>query len=389
MSHCVESVLRRYLDEPAAVSDVERAHLSECPRCTQELSRFREDRDAVGRALDDVSASDQPSQRDVDRAWAALQTRLAEPDRSNVPARGLAETDRQWAGTGRRTGIASRLLRRRSVTAAVTAGVVVLGGTAAAAAADWLPIFRTEKVTPVAISAKDMSSIDQMGQLANLAGLAEYGDVEAPPGDAPVEVPDAATAAARTGLVVPKVSPLPTGAQGAPSYLVIDQQTARFTFSASKAAAAAAKAGKTLPPIPAGLDGARLQVQAGPGVALVWQQRSGVPALVVGRMKAPTAAAQGTSLPVARDYLLSLPGLSPQLASQLRTVTGDGTTLPIPVPADLANSSQTDVGGAPATLVEAKDRTAVAVIWVRGGEVNAVLGPLSRSEVLAVARGLR
>lgn len=391
MNHCAENVLRRYLDEPSAVSDADQAHLSRCPRCLQELNQVRQDRDLVGRALDDVPASGEPSQPNLDRAWTALRARLDEPDRPAAPAWSKsawlnpAGTTRRRIATSRRPGVIDRVLRR-PMAAAITAGVVVLAGTAAAAAADWLPIFRTEKVAPVAISTQDMSSIDQLGQLGQLAA---YGDVEAPSGTTPVEVRDAAAATARTGITVPRLPALPTGVRGEPDYLVMDQQTLRFTFSARKAATAATRAGATLPPMPAGLDGTRLQVQGGPGVALVWKTKSGLPALGVGRAKAFTAASQGASLPVVRDYLLSMPGLSPQLAAKLRTVTGDGMTLPIPVPADIATSSQTDVGGAPATVVETKDRVASAVVWVRDGQLNVVYGSLSRSEVLAVARGLR
>jgi hypothetical protein len=52
-------------------------------------------------------------------------------------------------------------------------------------------------------------------------------------------------------------------------------------------------------------------------------------------------------------------------------------------------SSQVDVGGVSAILVETKDRMVVGVIWVERGELNFVSGPLSRDEVLGVARGLR
>ena len=60
--------------------------------------------------------------------------------------------------------------------------------------------------------------------------------------------------------------------------------SATFTFSAEKAAQAAAAAGEALPPPPAGLDGSRLRLEAGPGVAAVWSQPTGVPTLVVARV---------------------------------------------------------------------------------------------------------
>lgn len=400
MIHPTDGLLRRYLDEPAAMSDADRSHLSGCSRCLGELGRAGQDRDLVARALastdqnaPDQNAPDQnipdqsiPDQNDVDQAWVTLRRRLEEPAASRDGA------DPPWAsavGLRRRPRLIERAVRR-PVTAAVAAGLVVLGGAAAAAASDWLPIFRAEKVAPVTISDADLTGADQlMDQVGRLAELSAYGDLTAPSQVRPSTVPDAAAAAARTGLTVPAVADVPTGVQGAPRYLVLDQQNVEFTFSAAKAGEAVRTHGGTLATMPAGLDGTRLRVQGGPGVAVAWQQQSGMPTLVVARAKAPTAATQGAPLPVVRDYLLSMPGISPGLAAQLRAVTGDGTTLPIPVPSAMATSSQTDVDGVPATVIQTKNGLLVGVVWVDRGELNVVLGPLSRDEVLKVARDLR
>jgi hypothetical protein len=398
MTHLANGLLRRYLDEPAAVGDADRTHLSGCPRCLEELGHAGQDRDVVAQALasgdrdGSASTASSWSASDLDQVWVALQRRLEEPEQT-MPRHEEPGTVTAATAATRRHGRLIERAVRRPVTAAIAAGLVVLGGTAAAAAADWLPVFRTEEVKPVTISATELTNIDQaigqVGELTELTGLSDYGEVAAPSGAQPSSVPDAATAAARTGLVVPRVSALPTGVEGSPEYLVLDQQSLEFTFSGAKAAESTRTRGAALPPVPAGLEGTRLRIQGGPGVAAVWEQRSGIPTLVVARGKAPTAATQGASLETVRDYLLSLPGISPGLAAQLRMVTGDGTTLPIPVPSALATSSQTDVNGVRATVVEAKDRTVVGVIWVERGELNVVLGPLSRDEVLAVARGLR
>jgi hypothetical protein len=242
----------------------------------------------------------------------------------------------------------------------------------------------------VTVSDSDLTGVDQLlGQMRQLSELSAFGELVTSPDVRPSSVPDAATAASRTGLVVPRLSALPTGVEGSPAYQVVDRQKAEFTFSAAKAAQTARARGVALPPMPASLDGTRLRVEGGPVVAVVWQRSSGMPTLVVARGKAPTGQTQGASLAVLRDYLLSMPGISPGLASQLRKVSLDGTTLPIPIPSSMATSSPVDVAGVPATLVETKDRTVAGVFWVERGEVNLVSGPLSRDEVLGAARGLR
>jgi hypothetical protein len=161
-----------------------------------------------------------------------------------------------------------------------------------------------------------------------------------------------------------------------------------FTFSVEKAAQAAAAAGETLPPPPPGLDGSQFRLSAGPGLAAVWSEARGVPALVVARVVAPTAYSAGIPFATAVDYLLSLPGLPDAVASQLRGFSGDGTTLPLPVNARYLTSSAADVGGVSATVLTSRDGLLAGVVWVDDDVVTAVAGSLSADEVLSVARGL-
>ena len=188
---------------------------------------------------------------------------------------------------------------------------------------------------------------------------------------------------------MPEVTTLPRGVSGEPVYQVGGEVSATFTFSADRAAQAAAEAGETLPPPPPGLDGSQVRLVAGPGVAQVWSSAAGAPALVVGRAVAPTAFSSGVPFETVRDYLLSLPGLPDDVAAQLRTFTADGSTLPLPVPADQVTTSSAQVDGVPATVLATRDRTMAAVVWVDDGVVTVVAGSLDVDEVLSVARELR
>ena len=114
-----------------------------------------------------------------------------------------------------------------------------------------------------------------------------------------------------------------------------------------------------------------------------------MPALLVGRVVAPTAYSTGVPFATARDYLLSLSGLPEDVAAQLRRFSGDGRTLPVHVMAEELTSSSADVGGRPATVFTTRDGVLAAVVWVDGGVITAVAGSLSADEVLTVARGLR
>ena len=202
------------------------------------------------------------------------------------------------------------------------------------------------------------------------------------------EVASAEAAAKATGLEVPEVDDLPQGVTGEPGFEVIGEVSGVFTFSVDEARRAAGAGGETLPPPPSGIDGSRFRLVAGPGLAAIWSEERGLPALVVARAVAPTAYSSGVPFETARDYLLSLPGLPADVSSQLRSFSADGATLPFPVPEDLMTSSSTDVDGVDATLLEARDGTMAAVIWVEDGVVTAVAGSVTDDEVLAVARGL-
>ena len=353
MRHPTDGVLRRLVDEPAGVSDADRQHVADCPVCLAGLAAAHEDAAAVGAALHADGAADV----DPAAAWARLSTAL--PARAATPA------------PPRRR---SALLRRPA--AAALAFVVVLSGAGVAAANDWLPIFRTEQVAPLEVSTDD---------LVALPDLTAYGDVELTGDGDPHAAPDAAAAREGTGLDVPEVGSLPRGVEGEPAYQVVGELSGVFTFSAEKASRAAAASGEPLPPLPAGLDGSQVRLTAGPGVAAVWSQTTGVPTLVAARAVAPQAFSSGVPFETVRDYLLSLPGLPEDVAAQLRTYTADGSTLPLPVPADLVETSATEVGGLPATLLESRDQALAAVVWVDDGVVTLVGGALGADEVLDVA----
>jgi hypothetical protein len=328
MRHPHETVLRRLLDEPAAVADADRDHVVGCPQCLGGLAAARE---------------------------------TAAPAGTAPPAAGRV-----------------RAALRRPAVAAVAAAVIVTGA-GAAAAGDWLPIFRTEQVAPVGFSTADLVAVPD---------LSAYGDVDVAGEPDVHQVADAAAAAQETGLDIPEVTDLPRGITGEPVHHVGSEVTATFTFSADRAAQAAAGSGSTLPPPPPGLDGSEVRLVAGPGSAQVWSSQAGAPGLVVGRAVAPSAFSSAVPFETARDYLLSLPGVPEDVAAQLRTFDADGSTLPLPVPTDHVATSEAEVDGVRATVLTSRDRTMAAVVWATEGVVTVVAGALDVDELLSVARDL-
>jgi hypothetical protein len=358
MRHPSEGVLRRLVDEPAGVTVDDRAHVAGCPTCLRALDSALADARLVGAAL----ATPTAGAVDTDAAWARLSMTTTAPVRQASVARS------RWRTTVRRPAVAA------------LSALVLLTGAGVAAANDWLPIFQTQRVDPVEVTSTE---------LVQVPDLSAYGDLEVTQEPDTEQVSDAATARERTGLAVPEVAALPEGVTGEPAYQVAGVVGATFTFSAEKAAQAAAAEGEILPPPPAGLDGSRLRLEAGPGVAAVWAQPTGVPTLVVARVVAPKIYSSGVPFETVRDYLLSLPGLPDGLADQLRDLSADGGTLPLPVPADLVTSSTADVGGTEATVLTSRNGLFAGVVWVEDGVMTGVAGSLTADELLSVARDLR
>ncbi|MEV6495353.1 hypothetical protein AB0M20_43065 [Actinoplanes sp. NPDC051633] len=359
MRHPTDGTLRRLLDEPAGVADTDRAHVADCPVCLTQLTTVREDA-ALTAAFFEAG---EPA--DVDAGWSRL-SRAMQAE-SPHPVAAPARTSRWRAAL-------------RSPVIAVVGVIAVLGGAGAAAAADWIPIFRTETIAPITLSKSD---------LVGLPDLTAYGDVKLIQQPDVHAVDDATAAQKATGLTLPRLSELPRGVVGDPTYQVAGKVTAQFTFSAEKAAQTAAAMGKSLPAVPPGLDGSQFRLSAGPGTAAVWGEGRGVPALIVARAVAPTAYSSGVPFPTAVGYLLSLPGLPENVASSLRNFTGDGTTLPLPVNSTYLTARTADVGGRTATVLSSRDGVMAGVVWVSNGEVTVVAGSMSGDEALAVARELR
>jgi hypothetical protein len=375
MRHPADGTLRRLLDDPAGVADHDRRHLADCPTCQVALAMTEDDAALAASVLTidppDAHHDSHPDARDVgdidvDLAWQRLSAALADGRATTASA----PRARRWRSP----------LRRPAVAAFGVAAL--LSGAGVAAAADWLPIFRTERIEPVLL--------DQRA-LLQLPDLSEYGTLEIVEEVEMTRVAGAAAAGAATGLDVPTVAELPHGVVGDPEYHIGSRAVAEFTFSAEEAGATTAADGAVLPEPPPGLDGSQFRLVAGPGLAAVWTEARGVPALVVGRAVAPTGYSSGVPFETARDYLLRLPGLPDEVAAQLRTFSADGTTLPLPIgdPDGSVVTSDADVNGAPATVIELGDGSIAGVIWVADGVVTVVAGLLSVDEVLGVARGFR
>jgi len=255
-------------------------------------------------------------------------------------------------------------------------------------------VFAPSTVTAVPVTVADMQSLSQ---------LSAYGDITWTTQPQLQVVASAADAESATGLKAPVTSNLPAGVSTTVTYGAMTRAVAVFTFDAAKAAAAAASSGKPLPALPAGMDGVRLTVTVGPAIGEVFgnlqapsSASSGIsaadlPQLVIIESSEPTASSSSSQVTVKQleTYLLSLPGVSPELKAAIKAIGDPSTTLPIPIPIEYATSTTVQVQGVNGVALGDNTGLGSGVIWVKHGVVYGVAGTVKQSDAVNIANNLR
>lgn len=366
MAHLSDGTLRRMVDDPDARAGVDAAHLDGCADCKARMAHISDDARSIATLLAVPDAH-----VDVARAFE----RVKSAPRS-APVLGLRLP--VLTSTPRRLTFA--------LVAAVTAAALVVVGFAASGF-----FAQPTTVTPVPVTVADMQALSQ---------LADYGTVtwtKQPQFQVAPSASDASTVAG--GLSIPTASNIPAGISKTVTYGAMSQAVATFTFSADKAAAAAASQGKTLPKLPSGMDGATLTVTVGPAVGEVYGDINrpsssandvNLPQLVIAKSTAPTVAATQVSVTELENYILSLPGITPELKSAIRAIKDPTKTLLIPVPVGYTTSTQVSINGANGVALGDNTGTGGGVVWVgKDGYVYVVAGSIKRDDAVAIADNLK
>ena len=335
-------------------------------------------------------------QSDIERALATPEARV---DVDEALSRFAARVRREGAvpaPTAPRPRATSGWLRGLAAAAAVAlvAGALALSG----AADSILKIFEPKSVVGVPVTQGDIKTLGQACAGLELDQcLGAYGTFTWTTPPHPTEPRTLAEARAAAGFTPLAPSELPKGVSGQPRYAVINRSEATFTFSADAARATAARMNRTAPPMPANIDGSKLFIAGGPAVVQIWGTGgsanstggSALPTLIVGQTRAPTVSSDGVTVAELQSYLLQQPGVSPQLAAAIRAIGDPSSTLPVPVPAELAVSHPLTVQNVPGLFIGDNSGIASAIVWQKDGMMFEVIGSLTEQEALAVANSLR
>lgn len=316
---------------------------------------------------------------ELDRSDELLAMPRLDPDAGAALAR-LRERALAGPGTSRSGSVHPLRSPVKWASAAAAAAVVAVSLGLTGVADSIFQIFEARDFTAVNVAPGDLRTLEQ---------LAAYGTLTWSRQPAPHDVASAAAASAATGLSAPAAT-VPARVGGPARYAVLERTTAAFVFDAAKAAAAAAAFGRTPPPLPVGIDGSTLTFAGGPAIVVTYGTGAEPPTLVVAVSRAPTVGSDRASIAQIQAYLLAQPGISPELAAQLRSINDPASTLPVPIPVGRAATKRVTVRDVTNALFVG-DSTGLGsgVIWQRNGLVYVVGGTLTESETLAVANSLK
>jgi hypothetical protein len=356
-------------DEPIAVPDSVRQHYQSCDQCRHRFAEISSDAQSVREWM-----AARPIPVDTAAALVRFQTRARDVREGLKPRRYRVPYMPGARARSARIGLAA------AAASLALAGALAFTP-AGSLAQDVITIFQPSQVVPVVVTANDLQTLQQ---------LTHYGTISGPANTPAQDASGPEAASAQTGMTVLVPSSLPSDVNSKVRYAVLPSESAIFTFSAAKARAASAASGETLPAMPAGMDGSSLELVTGEAVVATYGAGSGdVPSLVIGQMRRPTLTARGVSVQELEDYLLSVPGISPQLAAQIRAIGDPTTALPIPVPVNLAYSHSVLVQGVQGLAVGDSTGVGSGVVWQKDGIIYGVAGPLSEAEVLSIANQLK
>jgi hypothetical protein len=368
--HVPDGTLRRITDEPLAVADRDVRHMTSCARC-----RARRGRVAADATFAEHIFSPRASFSDPDLAWARHQGRMSKATTGQPAVH--APRPRYWRlmGTSAGTGVG------------LAAAGAVLAGVAAAATLT-TTVFAPTRVAPLAVSKTDIRALAGLLDIqspAELLGFSKPSGSETTPFGAVhwtssgegSRVSSLGAAEASTGLSLLLPSTLPNGISAPNGYFVIPTLTATIVLG---------------PNAGHGLSGSSLVATLGPGIGVTYAGTSGlgnIYPLGILTVARPLATSTGATTSQLEKFLLSQPGIPPDLAQELQLLGNLKTTLPVPTPRG-ASSTSTEISGSPAVLLSDKSNDASAAIWEgASGEVHIVAGLLDKEDLRSVAEQVR
>ena len=377
---------RAWLDDAADSEAEAHQHLRTCHACQTKLASVRSNASHAAAALDALAAPVVPSVGELAAARARLDDER--PEQEPAPSAWLT-----WPG---RLTTGWRIAGSGLAAAVVLSVGLAVSPDGRALASQFLAQFRSQQVTPIAITPQSQAEMQR-----TLNQLSTFGLVKAPGyvrgagrnDSQNTTVNSVAEASQRVGfaLKTPDPTSLPAGLSPTPRIQVIPADEIRFTFDAAKARAYFQATGHPEVNLPDRFDGTSLVVAMPAAALLQYGQGGSREALVIGQageLQVGVDSPRNVSLEELRDFLLGLPGIPADTAAQLRSITDWRTTLPIPIPTDKVRWQSASFGGHPGLLLNDNSGVASAAVWQADGHLYGLAGSLKATDLQRVAASL-
>jgi hypothetical protein len=381
--------LRDWLERAELGLDVEGSsgnlsdHLRRCPACRAQLEDVRRNADVAAAAIGALAPHALPSPSATALARERLRRHQQGATAARAPLGQLAHTTRERTNMGTLTHILYRWRAAAAGLAAVLAlAIFIATPVGQTAAAQFLAQFRSERFAVVTVRSDE-------GSGSGLQGFEDLGTVNTTEAR-PIEASTVAEAKQKVGfdVQVPSASALPAGVNTTPTVSVMGANEMRLTFDRAKIRDYLRRNGQSDADVPDEIHGTTLVVNVPPVVLLQYAGSGDDPMGVVvgqsgGLITADTEG--GMTLEEVREFLLSLPGFSPETMRQLREIDDWQTTMPILLPTDQVEWKETSVAGQPALELGDNSGMGHGVLWQQDGHVFGVGGTLTGAEAMRVA----
>lgn len=372
-------------------------HLALCPDCAADERTVR----ASSMEISDLLALLAPSPDEIPEtalAFSTLQARLEtqeQREQSNI-----SSVEQPQHST-----LAVKRQRSRWWLAAVAAALIalLLLPNAGVLANEFLALFRVQHFQPVSVNPQTFRS--------GIAGdLQSFGDINIQSDNlSTIQHPTQQQVQQHLSFKLLLPAQLPAGVGHVEQFTLVDRAYGTFTFSAAKTRAYLAKSGQANVSIPAQLDGATYAINLAPGVIInygtscqsknqsVSRSSSQITALgcsggkpfYIAEIPSPVIQATGKgSLQQLRDFVLSLPKLSPGERALLQDINLDNGVVPLPIPPQV-NAQQVTVQSAQGVLMTDSSMSLGAVVWQTHGIIYVAAGATSNgAEIMNCANSL-
>ena len=273
MRHLDDGTLRRMQDEPISTGGDEQEHYQACERCRERAMSIATE---ATRAAQLLAVPEPVIETGV--ALARLRTSAA-GQHAYAPSR-WRSLRRGFVIGGNRT--------LRPVAALALACVAMVALVVTGVAENVINVFEPHHFQAVQVTPD---------QLKGLPDLSSFGDMKFTRAPTFTPAAGAAEAQAQSGvtLLSPDAGAIPSRVKQPPGYIVVGQFSASFTFSAARAEAWATANGKTLPAMPAGLDGSTINITGGPGVIMLYGAPDNIGAALSGAPSGTNARRPSTA----------------------------------------------------------------------------------------------